>query len=154
MTCPFCETPAGKVAGHAADTSRVDALMAEYPALHLRPMEQREERIFKLACELDRTIAELREFMAKQQTALVLSGDRTLAERARTEAAEQHVTILRGQVEAAEADARRYRWLRESVANPVYCNVATPYGLSQLYGESLDAVIDSAIAKGKGDECK
>jgi hypothetical protein len=45
------------------DTPRVDALMAEYPALHLRPMEQREERIFKLACELD---SELAEALAKE----------------------------------------------------------------------------------------
>jgi hypothetical protein len=60
-----------------------------------------DDYVEELKSELEKanaTIAELREFMAKQQAALVLSGDRTLAERARAEAAEAdaRAAIARG----------------------------------------------------------
>lgn len=39
------------------ETPRTDALLAEYPQLFLRPMEQREERGFGLARQLERELA-------------------------------------------------------------------------------------------------
>ena len=44
------------------ETPLTDALLAEYPALYLRPMEPRERRLLDLSRFLERTVAELREY--------------------------------------------------------------------------------------------
>jgi cell division protein FtsB len=43
-----------------APTPRTDALMAEYPYMHLRPMERREERLYELSRTLERELHALR----------------------------------------------------------------------------------------------
>ena len=48
--------------------------------------------------------------------------------------------------EALRKDAERYRWLRVSKCNPAYPARSGQYGVSMIFGEHLDAVIDAAIA--------
>jgi hypothetical protein len=51
--------------------------------------------------------------------------------------------VLRAELEAAKRDAERYRWLRMSVANPVYCAQSTEFGVKMVYGTYLDKIIDA-----------
>jgi len=63
------------------------------------------------------------------------------------QAAEKDVELDR-----LRADAERYRWLRESISNPVYCARSTQWGVSMIRGAPLDAAIDSARALAKQEE--
>lgn len=47
---------------------------------------------------------------------------------------------------AAVPDAERYRALRSSVGNPVYCARSTEHGVSIIHGEALDKAADALRA--------
>lgn len=43
-------------------------------------------------------------------------------------------------------DAARYRWLRSSVSNPVYCAFSHQFGPAMIHGAEVDRRIDEARA--------
>jgi hypothetical protein len=162
--CPFCNTPAGRVAGHerVTDTPRVQAValkvsraMLEYsnPAMKdtLRVAEYATNEYRTLGLGLECELVEARATIAEL--------------RGQLEAAEQHVTILRGQVEAAGADARRTAFERDTEKHIVsmyhhlaggarcctQCRTCRDHAENALKTEKNHRAHRAAIAKGKGE---